>query len=123
MLIALPDVGVVTQTSVAEFGESNRAFLESLDTVGVTPLQQSLPNAGTLPLSDRTYVITGTFDNYSRDQAQAALEALGARVSSSVSKTTTAVFAGANAGSKLTKAQALGIPVLGESDLILAIGA
>jgi NAD-dependent DNA ligase len=40
VLIALPDVGVVTQTSVAEFGESNRAFLESLDTVGVTPLQQ-----------------------------------------------------------------------------------
>lgn len=123
VLIALPDVGVITQTSVAEFGESNRAFLESLDTVGVTPLQQSLPDAGTLPLTGRTYVITGTFENYSREQAQSALEALGARVSSSVSKTTTAVFAGANAGSKLTKAQALGVPVLGESDLILAIGA
>lgn len=121
LLIALPDVGVVTQASVCEFYETNRAFLESLDTVGVTPVAVS--SGVEQRLAGNTYVITGTFTNYTRPEIQAALEALGAKVSGSVSSKTTAVFAGADAGSKLTKAQELGVPVLGEPELILEIGA
>jgi DNA ligase (NAD+) len=64
-----------------------------------------------------TYVITGTLDDLSRDQAKAALEALGAKVSDSVSKRTTGVIAGENPGSKLEKARRAGVPVLDEADL------
>jgi DNA ligase (NAD+) len=66
------------------------------------------------PLEGSTFVITGTLNDFSRDQAQDQLEALGAKVSSSVSKKTTALIAGAEAGSKLEKAQSLGVTVLDE---------
>jgi DNA ligase (NAD+) len=69
------------------------------------------------PLSGTTYVITGTLDDLSRDQAKAALEALGAKVSDSVSKRTTGVIAGESPGSKLEKARRAGVPVLDEADL------
>jgi DNA ligase (NAD+) len=68
------------------------------------------------PLSGRIYVLTGTL-SVPRDQAQARLEALGAKVSGSVSKKTHAVIAGAEAGSKLAKAEALGVPILDEAGL------
>ncbi len=69
------------------------------------------------PLSGTTYVITGTLEALSRDQAKAALEGLGAKVSDSVSKRTTGVIAGESPGSKLEKARRAGVPVLDESDL------
>jgi DNA ligase (NAD+) len=62
-------------------------------------------------------VITGTLENYSREQAKAALEALGAKVSDSVSKKTTGVIVGESPGSKLAKAEQLGVPVLDEKAL------
>ena len=62
-----------------------------------------------------TLVITGTLDAYSRDEAKAAAEQKGAKVTGSVSKKTTALVAGANAGSKLAKAADLGVPVLDEA--------
>ncbi|MCA1767146.1 MAG: NAD-dependent DNA ligase LigA, partial [Idiomarina sp.] len=68
-------------------------------------------------LSGNTYVITGTLSTMTRDDAKAALEALGAKVASSVSKKTTALVAGENAGSKLTKAQSLGLNILDEDAL------
>ncbi len=68
-------------------------------------------------LAGKTYVLTGTFANLNREEAKAALRQLGATVSDSVSKKTTAVFAGENAGSKLAKAEALGVPVMGEAEL------
>ncbi|MGO1329145.1 MAG: BRCT domain-containing protein, partial [Idiomarina loihiensis] len=68
-------------------------------------------------LSGNTYVITGTLSTMTRDEAKSALEALGAKVASSVSKKTTALVAGENAGSKLTKAQSLGLDILDESGL------
>ena len=72
----------------------------------------------TKPLLGKTYVLTGTLERFTRDQAKELLEQLGAKVSGSVSKKTTAVVAGAAAGSKLTKAQDLGIPVLSEDDFV-----
>ena len=62
-------------------------------------------------------MITGTLEGYSRDQAKAALEALGARVMDSVSRNTTGVIVGENPGSKAAKADKLGVPTLGVTDL------
>jgi DNA ligase (NAD+) len=62
-------------------------------------------------------VITGTLESFSREEAKAALEALGAKVSDNVSKKTTGVFVGESPGSKVAKAQKAGVPILGEEDL------
>ncbi len=75
--------------------------------------EDELPQEG--PLTGSTYVITGTLAGWTRDEAKAALEALGAKVADSVSKKTTAVVAGESAGSKLAKAEALGVTVLDEA--------
>jgi len=69
------------------------------------------------PLTGRQYVITGTLESFSREEAKAALEALGAKVSDSVSKKTAAVFVGENPGSKVAKAEKAGVVVLAEDDL------
>ena len=70
------------------------------------------------PLTGRQYVITGTLEGMTRDEAKEALEALGAKVSDSVSKKTAGVIAGESPGSKLAKAQKAGVPVLGEAELV-----
>ena len=75
-----------------------------------------------MPLLGQTYVLTGTLPGLSRDEAKEMLEAAGARVSGSVSKRTHAVVAGAEAGSKLAKAQELGITVLDEAGLRQLLG-
>jgi DNA ligase (NAD+) len=71
-----------------------------------------------LPLAGKTYVLTGTLPTLSREQAKDMLEQAGAKVAGSVSKKTTAVIAGTEAGSKLDKAQELGVPVLDEQGLL-----
>jgi DNA ligase (NAD+) len=71
-----------------------------------------------LPLEGLTYVITGTMETLKRDDATERLESLGAKVTGSVSKKTTGVFAGEAAGSKLDKANELGVPVYTEEDLV-----
>ncbi|MEO5831458.1 MAG: BRCT domain-containing protein, partial [Rhodanobacter sp.] len=70
------------------------------------------------PLADQIFVLTGSLFSLSRDQAKERLEALGAKVSGSVSKKTSVVVAGAEAGSKLDKAQELGVPVWDETQLL-----
>ncbi|MEY2860926.1 MAG: ligase LigA, partial [Pseudomonadota bacterium] len=70
------------------------------------------------PLAGKTFVLTGTFPTLSRDQAKDLLEAAGAKVAGSVSKKTSYVVAGAEAGSKLDKAQELGVPVLDEAAML-----
>ena len=69
------------------------------------------------PLTGSQYVITGTLESMSREQAREALEALGAKVSDNVSKKTTGVFVGESPGSKVAKAQKAGVPILGENEL------
>jgi DNA ligase (NAD+) len=74
------------------------------------------------PLQGKTYVLTGTLSGITRNEAKQELQALGAKVSGSVSKKTTAVIAGEKAGSKLAKAEALGVAVLSEQDLLVLLG-
>ena len=75
------------------------------------------------PLTGNTYVITGTLERFSREEAQARLEALGAKVTGSVSAKTTGLVVGEEPGaSKLTKAQKAEVPILSESDLLALLG-
>jgi DNA ligase (NAD+) len=95
--------------------------VEQLRACGVT-WAEGEPTAGaSLPLAGQTFVLTGTLPTLSRDQATDMLEALGAKVAGSVSKKTHGVVAGSEAGSKLDKALALGIPVLDEAGLLALV--
>ena len=97
--------------------DENRALIEAFRAGGVR-LTDPEPEGGTTDLlAGLTFVITGTLDRLSRDEAKAALEANGAKVTGSVSKKTTALLAGAAAGSKLAKAEELGVPVIDEATL------
>ena len=95
--------------------EENRALLDELRAVGVqlTAEKEERPAEG--PLTGNQYVITGTLEGYKREEAKAALEALGAKVTDSVSKKTTGVIVGESPGSKAQKAESLGVPVLSEA--------
>ena len=122
-LRTIPNIGKVVATTITDFlsEEHNRAVIARLKELGVAPSaieQVSEMDLSTKPLLGKTYVLTGTLERFTRDQAKELLEQLGAKVSGSVSKKTTAVVAGAAAGSKLTKAQDLGIPVLSEDDFV-----
>jgi DNA ligase (NAD+) len=75
------------------------------------------------PLSGKTFVITGTLPTLSRDEAKDRVEAAGGKVAGSVSKKTDYVVAGTDAGSKLTKAQELGVAVIDEAHLLTLVGA
>jgi DNA ligase (NAD+) len=112
-----PDIGPVVAQHIHDFlaEGGNRDVIADLRQFVRWP---DVPaRRGALPLTGRTYVLTGTLESLTRDEAKERLEALGAKVSGSVSKKTTAVFAGAEAGSKLDKAESLGVPVLDEQAL------
>jgi DNA ligase (NAD+) len=104
----------------------NQALLGRLREAGLRmeiPESERSATAGPQPLAGKTYVITGTLSSMSREEATATLERLGAKVAGSVSKKTTAVIVGAEAGSKAEKAQALGIPMLTEAEFVALLGA
>lgn len=120
-LLQIDDVGPVVAAEIINFfAEShNLEVLEQLQQVGVLPLTQSkeeAPRGGAL--NAKTVVLTGTLPNLSRTEAQALIEQAGGKVTGSVSKKTDFVVAGAEAGSKLVKAQSLGIPILDEAQLL-----
>ena len=124
-LLTVNDVGPVVAQSLRTFFDQahNREVVEQLRACGVN-WQESAPGVRLdLPLAGHTYVITGTLPTLSREQAQALLEEAGAKVAGSVSKKTTGVIAGEAAGSKLEKANALGIPVLDEAALMALVKA
>jgi DNA ligase (NAD+) len=97
--------------------ERNRALVEELRALGIRFELKSDERPVEGPLTGKTYVITGTLERRSREEARAALEAQGAKVSDSVSKKTTAVVVGESPGSKLDKARKLGVEVLDEDAL------
>ena len=101
----------------------NRALVEELRGLGLNFELSAAERPSEGPLTGRTYVITGTLERFSRDDAQARLEALGAKVTNSVSAKTTGLVAGEEPGaSKLTKAQKAEVPILSESDLLSLLG-
>ncbi|MDM8355770.1 NAD-dependent DNA ligase LigA [Pandoraea communis] len=115
-LLAVPDVGPIVAQSIANFfGEPhNVEVIEQLRAAGVTWPESEPAAVVPLPLAGKTFVLTGTLPTLSRDEAKAMLEERGAKVAGSVSAKTDYVVAGAEAGSKLAKAEALGVPVLDE---------
>ena len=94
--------------------EENRALVDELRELGLQMAARRGGAAAEGPLTGSQYVITGTLEGWSREEAKAALEALGAKVSDSVSKKTTGVVVGESPGSKAPKAEKLGVPVLSE---------
>jgi DNA ligase (NAD+) len=102
--------------------EENRRLVEELRQLGLTMRAGEAEKPVEGPLTGHQYVITGTLERFTRDEAKAALEALGAKVSDSVSKKTTGVIAGESPGSKLAKAQKAGVPVLDEDALAALLG-
>jgi DNA ligase (NAD+) len=95
----------------------NRALVSSLAKAGVAPTAPPPVVPGKGPLLGKTFVLTGTLPTLTREEATARIEAAGGKVTSSVSKKTSYVLAGSDAGSKLDKAKVLGVPVIGEAEL------
>ncbi|WP_407280221.1 NAD-dependent DNA ligase LigA [Aromatoleum evansii] len=118
-LLAVPDVGPVVAQSIAGFFAEahNREVIEQLRAAGVKweEGEPAAPVAGSA--SGKVFVLTGTLPTMSRDEAKALIEAHGGKVSGSVSKKTDYVVAGAEAGSKLAKAEELGVAILDEDGL------
>ncbi|GAB1080425.1 MAG: NAD-dependent DNA ligase LigA [Shewanella algae] len=119
-LIEVEDVGAIVAQHVAHFFAQphNLEVIDKLLAAGVTWPAIEAPSEDEQPLKGQTWVLTGTLSQMSRTDAKAQLEALGAKVSGSVSKKTDCVVAGEAAGSKLTKANELGVKVLDEAGLL-----
>ena len=113
-------IGPDRAESIADWfsDEQNRALVQELRELGLRfeLSEEERPVEG--PLTGHTYVITGTLERFSREDAKRALEERGAKVGDSVSKKTTGLIVGESPGSKLEKAQKAGVPILGEDDLV-----
>ena len=122
-LLEVNDVGPVVAQSLRTFFDQphNREVVEQLRACGVRWEEGDALAQTPKPLAGKTFVLTGTFPNMGRDQAKELLEAAGAKVAGSVSKKTDYVVAGAEAGSKLTKAQELGVAVLDEAGMLALV--
>jgi DNA ligase (NAD+) len=124
-LAAAPGVGVVVGASVAEFftDAHNQEMLAKLRVHGLRLVQGAPPSGPAGPLTGKTFVLTGKLESMARAQAGARIEALGGRLGESVSKATDYVVAGEDPGSKLAKAQALGVTIIDERGLLELIAA
>jgi DNA ligase (NAD+) len=114
------EVGVVVAESIRDFfdTEDNRTLIGRLRELGLNMREESAGRAPEGPqiFAGKTFVVTGTLTRYSRDEIHARIKALGGKAGSSVSPKTSFLVAGSEAGSKLTKAQQLGVPVLTEDE-------
>lgn len=120
-LETVDDVGPIVAASVAAYfaNAETLGIVQRLREAGVSwPNVRRETGGSELPLAGQTWVLTGTLEQLTRDEAKSRLQKLGAKVAGSVSKKTHRVVAGADAGSKLSKAQSLGIPVLDEAGLL-----
>ncbi len=122
-LLVVNDVGPIVAQSIELFFDQphNREVVEQLRACGITWPEGAPAPVTAQPLSGQTFVITGTLPTLGREDAKALIEAAGGKVAGSVSKKTTYVVAGAEAGSKLAKALELGITVLDEAALTLLL--
>ncbi|WP_025321915.1 NAD-dependent DNA ligase LigA [Deferrisoma camini] len=119
-LLAVPDVGPEVASSVrAFFAEpANRESIRRMLEAGVRPAPPTRPEAAEAPLAGKTFVFTGALESMTRDEAKARVEALGGKVTSSVSRRTDYVVVGADPGSKAEKARTLGVPILTEPEFL-----
>lgn len=119
-LIRIPEIGDVIAQSVIHYFrlEENRALIQELKDLGVNMEYRGEKNIEAESFSGKTFVLTGTLSAFKRDEAKAFIERLGGKVTSSVSKNTDVVIAGAEAGSKLSRAQALGIEIWDEETFL-----
>jgi DNA ligase (NAD+) len=115
-----PTIGEAVTGFFAE--ERNRQLIDRLDKAGLT-LKEPKATAGGGKLEGQTFVITGTLPTLSRNEATSLIEEAGGRVAGSISKKTTALVAGEEAGSKLEKAKELGVEVIDEAELLLRVKA
>jgi DNA ligase (NAD+) len=115
-LLAVPDVGPAVSESILQFFKQkhNRDVIKKLISAGINWPAIKIKTDDELPLKDQTFVVTGTLASMGREQAKTALQALGAKVSGSVSKKTNYVVVGENPGSKADKAESLGVEILDE---------
>jgi len=131
-IAAVYGIGEEIAQSIQEWfaNESNQQLIQDLKTIGLqlvlpdspSDLQPSQSVPKLLPLAGKTIVITGTLPTLKREEAKSLIEENGGKVTGSVSQKTSYVLAGEEAGSKLTKAETIGIPILSESDLFNLIG-
>jgi DNA ligase (NAD+) len=121
-LAAADGVGTVVADSIADFlsSETNRRTLERLRAAGVT-MSGGVPSAAEGPLSGLTVVITGGLEELSREEAKRAVARAGGKPTESVSRSTSFVVAGRGAGSKLARAESLGLPVLDEAAFLAVL--
>jgi DNA ligase (NAD+) len=119
-LLEVPDVGPVVAGSIARFFSEphNREVVERLRAAGVHWVEGMQRRRDNLPLAGRTFVLTGTLPNLTRDEAKSRIEQMGGKVTGSVSKKTDYVIVGAEPGSKYDKALELGVAVLDEEGLL-----
>ena len=117
-LEAVEDVGPITAANIAGWfrGEQSKHLISRLKEAGVN--MASTEEAADTRLAGQTIVLTGTLSSMSRSEAEGRIQALGGKAASSVSKKTSLVVAGENAGSKLTKAESLGVKVIGEEEFL-----
>jgi DNA ligase (NAD+) len=120
----VPDVGPIVAESIVQFMSEphNRDVIQALIDAGVH-WEEGAPTANTGQLAGKTLVLTGTLPNMSRNDAKALIESAGGKVAGSVSKKTDYVVAGAEAGSKLSKAEELGVSILDEAGLLTLLEA
>ncbi len=123
-LIKTPDVGEITAELTYKFFRAphNIEVIMALREAGVYWDKVEQVASEGLPLDGQTWVITGALDSMARDEAKAKLQALGAKVSGSISAKTTALLAGDKAGSKLTKAEKLGVKIVAEEEFLTMVG-
>jgi len=119
-LLEVDDIGPVVARSITDFLSDpiNRELIEQLRAAGIHWPETERAIAAPKPLQGKTFVLTGTLPNLTRDEAAERIEAAGGKVAGSVSKKTNYVVAGEAAGSKLAKAEELGIAILDETELL-----
>ena len=122
-LVEVPDIGAVTAENIVRWlrMDQSRHLIQTLRDAGVS-MEAARQEPKDTSLDGLTFVLTGTLSRFTREEASALIVSHGGKCASSVSKKTSYVIAGENAGSKLTKAQSLGVPVLSEEDFLAMIG-